>query len=46
MKLDITITKTSDGLANYIQIMSDDQISVNIVLVAEEIEVEDHREGE
>ena len=36
-------TKTSDGERDYIQIMSADQISVNIVLVAEEIEVKDHR---
>jgi len=45
-KLNVTITKTSSGMADYIQIMSDDQVSVNIVLVAEEIEVEDHRPSE
>ena len=43
MKLNVTITKTSTGMADYIQIMSDDQVSVNIVLVAEKIEVKDHR---
>ena len=43
MKLNIIITKTSDGLREYIQIMSEDMITVNIVLVAEEIKVEDHR---
>ena len=43
MKINVTITKTSVGDSDYIQIMSEDQISVNIVLVAEEIKVEDHR---
>ena len=43
MILNVTITKTSTGMADYIQIMSDDQISVNIVLIAEKIEVADHR---
>jgi len=46
MKLDVTITKTRDGLADYIQIMSDDAVSVNIVLVAEKINVKDHRTKE
>ncbi len=44
MKLNVTITKTSMGDSDYIQIMSDDQITVNIVLVAGEITVADHRE--
>lgn len=43
MKLNVTVTKTSIGTADYIQIMSDDTISVNIVLVAEEIKIADHR---
>ena len=43
MKLTVTITKTSDGLRDYIQVMSDDMVSVNVVLVADEIRVEDHR---
>lgn len=43
MMLNVTITKTSTGMADYIQIMSDDQISVNIVLVADKIKVDDHR---
>jgi len=43
MKLDVTITKTSKGDSDYIQIMSDDQIAINIVLIAEEINVVDHR---
>lgn len=44
MKLNVSITKTSDGKLDYIQIMSDDMIAINVVLVAEEIKVEDHRE--
>ena len=43
MKLNVTITKTSDGSRDYIQIMSDDMITVNVVLVADEIEVKDGR---
>ena len=43
-KLKVTVTKTSDGKREYIQIMSADQVSVNVVFVAEDIEVEDHRE--
>ena len=41
-KINITISKNTMG-KDYVQIMSDDQISVNIVLNAEEIEVEDKR---
>ena len=43
MELNVTITKTSTGMADYIQIMSEDQVSVNVVLVAEKIEVKDYR---
>lgn len=43
MKLDVTITKTSIGESDYIQIISRDQVTVNIVFVAEEINVKDHR---
>jgi len=43
MELDITITKTRTGEQDYIQIMSDDQLSVNICLVADKIRVSDHR---
>lgn len=43
MKLNVTVTKTSDGSREYIQIMSDDMITVNVVLVADEIEVKDAR---
>jgi len=43
MILNVTITKTADGKQEYIQIMSGDMISVNIVLVADAIKVKDHR---
>ena len=43
MKLRVTITKTSDGESDYIQVMSEDMLAVNVVLVAEEIEIRDSR---
>jgi len=43
-QLTVTVTKTSNGLMDYIQIMSDDSVSVNIVLIADKITMEDHRE--
>jgi len=43
-KLRVTITKTSNGLADYIQIMSVDTVSVNVVLIAGKIEVQDNRD--
>jgi hypothetical protein len=46
MKLNVTITKTSIGDSDYIQIMSEDQVTVNIVFVAEKITVKDHRKKE
>ncbi len=39
MKLNIRVSKTSDGKRDYVQIMSEDQVTVNIVLVADEITV-------
>jgi hypothetical protein len=42
MKLSVTIQKARDG-RDYLQIMSEDQISTNIVLVSEEITVKDQR---
>jgi hypothetical protein len=42
-KLTVTVTPTSDNSHDYIQIMSEDMVSVNIVLVADEIEVKDTR---
>ncbi len=43
MNLSVVITKTADGLQDYIQVMSEDMISVNVVLVADKIKVEDTR---
>lgn len=40
----VTITKTSDRLGEYIQVMSHDQTSVNVVIVAKKIEIQDMRE--
>lgn len=42
-KLKVTVTKTADGLKDYVQIMSDDYTSVNVVMIADEIIVEDAR---
>ncbi len=42
-KLNVTVTKTANGLQDYIQVMSADLISVNIVLIADKIEVHDYR---
>ena len=42
-KLRITVTKTSDGLQEYVQIMSSDQFTVNVVLIAGQIEKIDAR---
>jgi len=44
MKLHVTISKTSDGASDYIQIISNDAVTVNVVLVADKIEVQDARE--
>ncbi len=44
-KLTITITKTADGLQEYVQIMSADMVSINVVLIADEIEVKDTRDN-
>ena len=42
-KLEVTITKTADGKDEYIQIMSGDYVSVNVVLIAKKIVVKDGR---
>jgi hypothetical protein len=44
MKLTITVTPTADGKQEYVQIMSEDMFSINVVLIADEIEVRDSRE--
>lgn len=46
MKLNVTITKTSRGDQDYIQVMSDDMVSVNVVLVADSIDVQDRRKSD
>ena len=43
MKLRVTITPTATGEGEYIQVISDDMVTVNVVLVAESIEVMDTR---
>jgi len=43
--LKVQISKTSNGLTNYLQITSSDQVSLNIVLLADTITVEDRRDG-
>ena len=43
MKLRIRVSKTSQGNQDYLQVMSDDMVSVNIVLIAERIEIDDAR---
>lgn len=42
MRLKIMIQKARDG-RDYVQVISDDQISVNIVLIAEKITIKDMR---
>jgi len=42
MKLTISLHKARDG-RDYVQIMSEDQISINIVLISEEISIDDKR---
>lgn len=42
-ELTITISKTANGKSDYVQIMSKDQFSINIVLIAGKITVEDTR---
>jgi hypothetical protein len=44
MKLSVTITKTANGKSDYIQVMSEDMFTTNIVLIADEIEVDDQRD--
>jgi hypothetical protein len=44
MRYKVTITKTADGKQEYMQIISEDQFSTNIVLVGK-FEVKDAREA-
>jgi len=41
--LKVTISKTADGLRDYMQVVSADLLAVNVVLVADKIEVTDVR---
>ena len=43
MKLNVTISKTSRGDQDYLQIASEDQTTINIVLLSEKITLSDHR---
>ena len=42
----IVLSQTSDGKKEYLQIMSEDMVSVNIVLVDDSFEIDDKRPGE
>jgi len=42
-KLIITVSKTANGEKDYVQVISDDQFSINVVLIADEIEIRDAR---
>ena len=42
-QLNVTVTKTADLKAEYIQIMSDDQMTVNVVVIANRITIADMR---
>lgn len=44
-KLTITVTKTADGRYEYIQIASPAAMPINIVLIADEVVIEDHRKS-
>ena len=43
-KLTVQITKTTDGKSEYLQVMSGDMMTINIVLIADKIEVRDDRD--
>jgi hypothetical protein len=42
--LKVTLSKTRDDQHDYLQIVSDDQFALNIVLIADKIDVDDRRE--
>ena len=44
-KLRISISKTADGESDYLQIISSDQFSLNIVVIADSMEIKDTRPG-
>lgn len=43
--LTITVSTTADGKHDYLQIVSEDQFSLNIVLIAQQITIRDARDG-
>ncbi len=43
-ELHIQVTKTSDGLRDYVQIISADQLTINLVLLADKIVISDQRD--
>ena len=43
MKLEIKVSKASDGKRDYVRIMSDDYVSVHVVFVVDKITIEDLR---
>jgi hypothetical protein len=40
----ITISKTATGEGEYLQVISDDLTSVNVVIIADKFEIKDARE--
>lgn len=42
-QLKVTLSRTSDDLQDYLQIMSSDQTTINVVLIANHINVTDSR---
>ena len=45
MKLGITISPTANGDKTYLQVISEDQFSVNLVLIVDDVTVNDTREN-
>lgn len=44
--LRVSVNKLADGSTDYLQITSDDQFALNIVLIAGKVEIIDHRPPE
>ena len=45
-KITITVSQTNIGKGFYIQLMSSDQTTVNVTLIAENVEINDYRPKE
>ena len=43
MKLEVRISKAQDKIHDYLQIMSEDYVTVNVVFVVDEIDLKDLR---